>query len=83
MALAITLPLPDPRLRFAQCMRDEGVEVPDPDPIRGLTLESFRAEDGGLIIDPFSREFQEGQPRRFSEGPHRPAPFFPDRDLQE
>lgn len=45
-------------LVFAECMRREGIDVPDPDPIRGLTLSSLRGEDGGLAIDPFSPEFQ-------------------------
>jgi hypothetical protein len=45
-------------LLFAECMRREGVDFPDPDPIRGLTIGSMRGEDGGLAIDPFSPEFQ-------------------------
>jgi hypothetical protein len=45
-------------LVFAECMRREGVDFPDPDPIRGLTIGSMRGEDGGLAIDPFSPEFQ-------------------------
>lgn len=45
-------------LGFAQCMRDEGVDFPDPDPVRGLTIGSVRGADGELTIDPFSPEFQ-------------------------
>jgi hypothetical protein len=45
-------------LAFAECMRGEGIDFPDPDPIRGLTIGSLRGEDGGLAIDPFSPEFQ-------------------------
>jgi hypothetical protein len=45
-------------LRFAECMRREGIDFPDPDPIRGLTIGSLRGEDGGMAIDPFSPEFQ-------------------------
>lgn len=45
-------------LLFAECMRSEGIDFPDPDPIRGLTIGSMRGEDGGLAIDPFSPEFQ-------------------------
>jgi hypothetical protein len=44
-------------LRFAECMRREGVDFPDPDPIGGLTVAAFRGDDGGLTIDPFSPLF--------------------------
>lgn len=44
-------------IAFAECMRGEGVDFPDPDPVRGLTIGSFRGEDGSLTIDPFSSEF--------------------------
>ncbi len=44
-------------LLFAQCMRREGIDFPDPDPIRGLTIASFRSEDGRLTIDPFTSGF--------------------------
>ena len=44
-------------LRFAECMRREGIDFPDPDPIRGLTVASFRGEDGRLTIDAFSPAF--------------------------
>jgi hypothetical protein len=47
----------DELLRFAECMRREGVDFPDPDPLRGLTISDFRGEDGALIIDPFSAAF--------------------------
>jgi hypothetical protein len=46
-------------LVFAECMRAEGVDFPDPDPVRGLTIASFRGENGELKIDPFSSDFQE------------------------
>jgi hypothetical protein len=45
-------------LEFAECMRREGVDFPDPDPVRGLTIGSMRGADGELLIDPFSSEFQ-------------------------
>jgi hypothetical protein len=45
-------------LLFAECMRSEGIDFPDPDPIRGLTIGSMRGDDGGLAIDPFSPDFQ-------------------------
>ena len=48
----------DQLLGFAECMRREGVEFPDPDPVRGLTLGSMRGADGELSFDPFSPEFQ-------------------------
>jgi hypothetical protein len=47
----------DELLRFAECMRREGVDFPDPDPLRGLTISDFRGEDGALTIDPFSSAF--------------------------
>ncbi len=46
------------QLAFAECMRREGIDFPDPDPVRGFTMGSMRGEDGGLAIDPFSSEFQ-------------------------
>ena len=46
------------QLAFAECMRREGVDFPDPDPIQGFTIGSMRGADGGLAIDPFSPEFQ-------------------------
>ncbi len=46
-------------LEFAECMRAEGIDFPDPDPIRGLTLGSMRGKDGDFAFDPFSPEFQE------------------------
>lgn len=45
-------------LGFAECMRAEGIDFPDPDPVRGLTFGAMRGEDGGLAFDPFSPEFQ-------------------------
>lgn len=44
-------------LRFAECMRREGLDFPDPDPIRGYTIASFRGDDGRLTFDPFTAEF--------------------------
>jgi hypothetical protein len=46
-------------LEFAECMRREGIDFPDPDPVRGLTIGSLRGPDGELVIDPFSAEFQD------------------------
>ena len=45
-------------LVFAECMRREGIDFPDPDPVRGLTIGSLRGRDGELVIDPFSPQFQ-------------------------
>lgn len=45
-------------LAFAECMRREGVDFPDPDPVRGLTIGSMRGADGELVIDPFDPGFQ-------------------------
>ncbi len=45
-------------LSFAECMRGEGIDFPDPDPVRGLTISSMRGPDGELVVDPFSPEFQ-------------------------
>jgi hypothetical protein len=45
-------------LVFAQCMRGEGIDFPDPDPIRGFTVGAMRGEDGELAIDFFSSDFQ-------------------------
>ena len=39
-------------------MRGEGLDFPDPDPTRGFTLGAMRGDDGELIVDPFSAEFQ-------------------------
>jgi hypothetical protein len=44
---------------FAECMRSEGIDFPDPDPLRGMSLGAMRGEDGGLAFDPFSTDFQE------------------------
>jgi hypothetical protein len=40
-------------------MRREGIDFPDPDPIRGMTIGSMRGPDGELLIDPFSPEFRD------------------------
>jgi hypothetical protein len=45
------------QLAFAECMRGEGLDFPDPDPLRGYTIASFRGADGELSIDPFSSDF--------------------------
>ena len=45
-------------LVYAECMRREGIDFPDPDPVRGLTIGSMRGDDGELLLDPFSPEFQ-------------------------
>ena len=42
---------------WAQCMRDSGFDIPDPDPNQGFTFGSFRGDDGGLAFDPFSPDF--------------------------
>jgi hypothetical protein len=44
-------------LAFAECMRAEGIDFPDPDPVRGYTFASMRGDDGELLIDPFSVDF--------------------------
>jgi hypothetical protein len=46
-------------LAFAECMRREGIDFPDPDPVRGLTISSMRGADGELVIDPFDGDFQD------------------------
>ena len=45
-------------LEFAECMRREGIDFPDPDAVRGLTISSMRGDDGQLAIDPFSPDFR-------------------------
>jgi hypothetical protein len=45
-------------LEFAVCMRGEGIDFPDPDPVRGLTIGSMRGADGELVVDVFSPAFQ-------------------------
>ena len=42
---------------FARCMREQGLDFPDPDPTTGFSLGAFRGDDGGLVFDPFSSEF--------------------------
>ena len=39
------------QLAMAECMRREGIDFPDPDPVRGFRIGSMR-------IDPFSPEFR-------------------------
>ena len=46
------------QLIFAECMRREGIDFPDPDPVRGFTMGAMRGADGELAIDPFSPDFQ-------------------------
>lgn len=46
------------QLAFAECMRGEGVDFPDPDPVRGFAIASMRGPDGELAFDPFSADFQ-------------------------
>ena len=45
-------------LVFAECMRREGIDFPDPDPIRGLSIGTMRGDDGELRFDPFAPDFQ-------------------------
>lgn len=45
------------QLAFAECMRREGIDFPDPDPVRGFDIGSMRGPDGGLAFDPFSSDF--------------------------
>jgi hypothetical protein len=45
------------QLAFAECMRGEGIEFPDPDPVRGFDMGSMRGPDGRLAFDPFSPDF--------------------------
>jgi len=68
-------------LVFAECMRREGIDFPDPDPVRGLTIGSMRGADGELIIDPFDPGFQDAMRTCQEElgletpnGPGVPAP---------
>jgi hypothetical protein len=46
------------QVAFAECMRREGIDFPDPDPVSGYSIADLRAEDGSLVVDPFSAEFQ-------------------------
>jgi hypothetical protein len=46
------------QLAFAECLRREGIDFPDPDPLRGFTISTLRGPDGELAIDPFSPEFR-------------------------
>jgi hypothetical protein len=45
------------QLAFAECMRREGFDFPDPDPVRGYTIASVRGPDGELMFDPFDADF--------------------------
>ena len=66
--LAAAVPAVDPdeqaernerAVAFAECMRAEGIDWPDPDPTSGMTFSSMLGEDGGLAFDPFDPHFQE------------------------
>lgn len=66
--LAAAVPAVDPEeqaerneraVAFAECMREKGIDWPDPDPVAGMTFDSMRGEDGGLLFDPFDPDFQE------------------------
>lgn len=66
--LAAAIPAVDPEeqaerneraVAFAGCMRENGIDWPDPDPISGMTFSSMLGEDGGLVFDPFDPHFQE------------------------
>ena len=46
------------QLAFAECMRREGIDFPDPDPMRGFDIGSMRGSDGELAFDPFASDFQ-------------------------
>lgn len=45
------------QVAFAQCMRERGLDFPDPDPVGGFDIGSLRGPDGRLAFDPFSVEF--------------------------
>ena len=66
--LAAAVPAVDPEeaaerneraVAFAECMRAEGIDWPDPDPVSGMTFSSMLGDDGGLAFDPFDPHFQE------------------------
>ena len=44
---------------FAECMRENGIDWPDPDPVAGMTFASMIGEDGRPLFDPFDPVFQE------------------------
>ena len=46
------------QLAFAECMRREGIDFPDPDPVRGFDIGSMRGPDGELAFDPFAADFR-------------------------
>lgn len=63
------------QLAFAECMRGEGVDFPDPDPLRGFDIGAMRGPDGRLAIDPFSADFQAASAVCAAEiGAELPAP---------
>jgi hypothetical protein len=55
------------QLAFAECMRIEGIDFPDPDPVAGFTIGAMRGDDGELAIDPFSPDFQRASQACLSE----------------
>jgi len=63
-------------LLFAECMRREGIDFPDPDPVRGLSISSMRGEDGELIIDPFDKDVRDAM-RTCQDGLGLEAPDGP------
>jgi len=65
--LAAAIPEADPEqqaeqieqaVAFAECMREQGIDFPDPDPASGMSFGSMLGEDGGLAFDPFDPAFQ-------------------------
>jgi hypothetical protein len=65
--LAAAIPATDPEeqaerneraVAFAECMRERGIDWPDPDPVRGMTFASMFDENGDPRFDPFDPEFQ-------------------------
>jgi len=62
------------QVAFAECMRGEGIDFPDPDPVRGFSIGNMRGADGGMAIDPFSSDFQAASEVCFAEiGAEPPA----------
>lgn len=65
--LAAAIPSVDPEeqaerieraVAFAECMRAEGIDWPDPDPVSGITFASMIGDDGRLVFDMFDPHFQ-------------------------
>lgn len=65
--LAAAVPAVDPAqqaerteraVAFAECMREAGIDFPDPDPLVEMSFASLRDDDGGLVFDPFDQAFQ-------------------------